>query len=247
MAYEIVNKYIPATLYPLKAPYAMVPEDVTIHNTYNDAPAVNEIAYMTRNSEPVSYHVAIDDKQAIQAIPINRNAFHAGDGSIGNGNRKSIGIEICYSKSGGPKYVAAEANTIEYVAHLLKQSGWGIDRVKWHRDWSGKNCPHRIIEEGRLQSAKDRIAKRLAELKNPKLVAMDEPKKEDDELIFSSPSLKEEIEITLKSKARRQMIVDQALAAGYSTIWQTRLDDRTITDDDLLALAAGTSVRNSMS
>jgi len=166
MAYTIVNSYIPESLYKLKAPYPMKPEYVTIHNTYNDATASNEIAYMTRNNSVVAYHVAIDDKQAVQAIPFSRSAYHAGDGQ-GKGNRASIGIEICYSKSGGPKYVAAEENTIEYVAHLLKQYGWGIDLVKWHRDWSGKNCPHRIIEEGRLQSVKDRIVAKLKELNNP--------------------------------------------------------------------------------
>lgn len=181
MAYTIINSYIPTTLYSLKSPYTMTPEYITIHNTYNDATAANEIAYMTRNvtgpTAAVSYHVAIDDKQAIQAIPFTRNAFHSGDGGSGPGNRKSIGIEICHSKSGGPKYVAAEANTVEYVAHLLKQYGWGVDRVKWHRDWPRpsdgyrKNCPHRIFAEGRAQSVKDRIAKRLAELNAP-------PKKE---------------------------------------------------------------------
>lgn len=164
MAYAIINDYIPQSLYKLKAPYPMTPEFITIHNTYNDASALNEITYMTSNVTVVGYHLAIDDKHVIQAIPFSRNAFHAGDGGHGDGNRKSIGIEICYSKSGGPKYVAAEANTIEYVARLLKQFGWGIERVKWHRDWSGKKCPHRIIDEGRTQSVKDRIAKRLKEL-----------------------------------------------------------------------------------
>lgn len=166
MAYVIVNSYIPTSLYPLKAPFTMVPEYVTIHNTYNDATAANEIAYMTRNNTVVGYHVAIDDKQVVQAIPFTRNAYHAGDGQS-KGNRASIGIEICYSKSGGSKYVAAEENTVEYVARFLKQYGWGIDRVKWHRDWSGKKCPHRIIEEGRTQSVKDRIAAKLKELNNP--------------------------------------------------------------------------------
>jgi len=184
MAYIIVNSFIPTTLYPLKAPYTMEPEYVTIHNTYNDATAANEIAYMTRNvtgdRAEVGYHVAIDDKQAVQAIPFSRNAFHAGDGGKGNGNRKSIGVEICYSKSGGPKYVAAEENTVEYVAHVLKQYGWGIDRVKWHRDWSGKKCPHRIIDEGRTQSVKDRIAKRLTELNNPPQQIVDDQKEVDE-------------------------------------------------------------------
>lgn len=167
MAYTIVNSFIDPSLYPLKAPYAMTPQYITIHNTYNDASAANEIAYMKRNKAATSYHVAIDDKQAIQAIPFTRNAWHAGDGQ-GAGNRKSIGIEICYSKSGGPKYVAAEANAIEYVAHVLLQYGWGVDRVKWHRDWSGKNCPHRIFAEGRADDVKRRISARLAELKSGK-------------------------------------------------------------------------------
>lgn len=177
MAYTIVNSYIPTSLYPLKAPYTMTPEYITIHNTNNDATAANEIAYMARNTTVVGYHVAIDDKQAIQAIPFTRNAFHSGDGQ-GAGNRKSIGIEICYSKSGGPKYVAAEENTVEYVAHVLKQYGWGIDRVRTHKSWTEigmktgaskyiKNCPHRILDEKRLQSFLNRIAKRLAELNNP--------------------------------------------------------------------------------
>lgn len=166
MAYTIVNRYIPESSYKLKATYPMVAQYITIHNTANDASALNEIAYMTRNSNATSYHVAIDDVNAVQAIPFSRNAWHCGDGS-GNGNRKSIGIEICYSKSGGPRYAAAEENAIEYVAHVLNQKGWGMDRVKWHRDWSGKNCPHRILDEGRATSVRNRIAAKLAEIKKP--------------------------------------------------------------------------------
>lgn len=170
MAYEIVNKFIPESKYKLKATYPMDAQYITIHNTANDASALNEIAYMTRNNSATSYHVAVDDVNAVQAIPFNRNAWHCGDGS-GNGNRKSIGVEICYSKSGGPKYVAAEENAIEYVAHVLHQKGWGMDRVKWHRDWSGKNCPHRIFAEDRATSVRNRIATKLAELKTGKEVA----------------------------------------------------------------------------
>ena len=62
----------------------------------------------------------------------------------------------------------AEANTIEYTAQLLKEYGWTIDRVKWHRDWSGKNCPHRILDEDRGNAVRKAIADRLAELTKPK-------------------------------------------------------------------------------
>lgn len=173
MAYAIINDYIDKSLYPLKAPHTMSPEYITIHNTYNDATAQNEITYMKRNTAPTSYHGAIDDKYVVQAIPFTRNAWHAGDGQ-GKGNRASIGIEICYSKSGGQKYADAEANAIEYIAHVLKQYGWGIDRVKWHRDWSGKNCPHRIFAEGREQEVKNRISAKLAEL-NKGVASVEKP------------------------------------------------------------------------
>lgn len=181
----------------------MKPQYVTIHNTYNDASALNEVAYMTRNASPVSYHVAIDDKYAVQAIPFTRNAWHAGDGN-GPGNRKSIGIEICYSKSGGQRYKEAEANAIDYVAHVLKQYGWGVDRVKWHRDWSGKDCPHRIFAEGRAQSVKDRIAKRLAELNAP-------PKEEIRMFNPSSPTLKAAYEQFLTDAIHKGVLTDKWL------------------------------------
>lgn len=31
---------------------------------------------------------------------------------------------------------------------MLKERGWGIDRVKKHQDWSGKYCPHRTLDMG---------------------------------------------------------------------------------------------------
>lgn len=166
----------------------MKPQYVTIHNTYNDATALNEIDYMTRNNNQTSYHVAIDDKHAVQAIPFSRNAWHCGDGALGDGNRKSIGVEICYSKSGGSRYYAAEENAVEYTAHVLKQYNWGIDRVKWHRDWSGKKCPHRMIDEGRLNSFKQRVQAKLDELNGkvkpkPTPPKQEKPKEKDvDEL-----------------------------------------------------------------
>ena len=135
MSYAIIKSYIPESLYKLNAPFPITPQNVTIHNTYNDATVANEIAYMTRNTTVVGYHVADVDKQAVQAIPFTRSAYHAGDGQ-GKGNWASNGIEICYSESGGPKYVAAEENTVEYVAHVLNQYGRGIDRVKWELNFS---------------------------------------------------------------------------------------------------------------
>ncbi|KAA0966997.1 XlyB [Sporosarcina sp. ANT_H38] len=231
MAYAIINNYIPVSLYPLKATYPMTPEYITIHNTANDATALNEIAYMTRNLVATSYHVAIDDKHVVLAIPFDRSGWHAGDGN-GSGNRKSIGIEICYSKSGGERYKNAEANAIEYVAHLLKQYDWGIDRVKWHRDWSGKECPHRIIDEGRTTAVRNAIAKRLEELKAPKPI----PPKEDVRMFNpSSATLKVAFEQYLTDAIKEGLISDK---------WLTDFKSGKLSLDDALALKVIIDQRN---
>lgn len=143
----LIQRLISSSKYGIKCPYAMEPIGICIHNTANDATATNEISYMQNNNYEVSFHIAIDDKEAIQGIPFNRNAWAAGDGN-GQGNRKYIHIEICYSKSGGPKFVEAEKRAAKEVAALLKQYGWGIDRVKKHQDFSGKYCPHRTLDMG---------------------------------------------------------------------------------------------------
>lgn len=165
MAYEFKQNFVPSIKYSVKCPYAMTPMYITVHNTANDASAESEIAYMLRNNLSVSYHAAIDDKYVIQAIPYDRNAWHCGDGSKGVGNRSSIGLEICYSKSGGERYMQAEENAVQYIAKLLHDFGWGVDRVKQHFNWSGKNCPHRIREENRWSSFIARIQTALDALK----------------------------------------------------------------------------------
>ena len=120
----------------------MNPIGISIHNTYNNASAKNEISYMKSNNNKVSFHIAVDDVEAIQGLPLDRNSWSCGDGS-GQGNRNHISIEICYSKDGGTKFIAAEKRAAKVVAELLRKYGWGINRVKAHRDFANKNCPHR--------------------------------------------------------------------------------------------------------
>lgn len=144
---KIVQKLVSSNKYNIKCPYEMIEEYITVHNTNNDASAENEISYMNNNNNKVSFHFAVDDIQAVQGLPLDRNGWHAGDGN-GTGNRKSIAIEICYSKSGGDKFIKAEQNAAKLIAQLLKERGWGINRVKKHQDWSNKYCPHRTLDLG---------------------------------------------------------------------------------------------------
>ncbi len=137
----------PADKLSIKCPFKMTPTRIVIHNTANDAPAENEIRYMQSNAKEVSFHFAVDDKEIVQGISIDRNAWHAGDGR-GKGNMEGIAIEICYSKSGGERFEAAQKNAAEFTAQLLKKYGWGIDKVTKHQDYSGKTCPHRTLEYG---------------------------------------------------------------------------------------------------
>lgn len=136
----------PANKISIKCPNTMKPTRIVIHNTDNDAPAKNEISYMHRNGNTVSFHYAVDDKEIVQGIDLNRNAWHAGDGN-GKGNREGIAIEICYSKSGGARFEQAQKNAAELTAKLLKDYGWGIDKVTKHQDYSGKNCPKRTMSQ----------------------------------------------------------------------------------------------------
>ncbi|WP_343290660.1 N-acetylmuramoyl-L-alanine amidase [Turicibacter bilis] len=133
--------------YSIKCPYSMTAEFIVVHNTANDATAENEVAYMIGNKNQVSFHYAVDDQEVVQGVPINRNTWHAGDGN-GEGNRKGISIEICYSKSGGTRFDQAEKNAAHFIATLLRERGWSIEKVKKHQDFSNKYCPHRTLDKG---------------------------------------------------------------------------------------------------
>lgn len=41
-----------------------------------------------------------------------------------------------------------EYNAAILCAMLLKSKNYGVDRIKIHRDWSGKYCPHRMLDNG---------------------------------------------------------------------------------------------------
>lgn len=159
---NIVKKIVPESKYNIKCPYEMNPTRIVVHNTANDATARNEIAYMTNNNYETSFHYAVDDKEIVQGIEENRNAWHASDGGKGKGNREGIAIEICYSKSGGDRFIKAEQNAVELIVDILKRYNWGIDKVTKHQDYTNKYCPHRTLDMGW-----DRFIKMIEDKLNP--------------------------------------------------------------------------------
>ncbi|MEK3882068.1 N-acetylmuramoyl-L-alanine amidase [Paenibacillus sp. PL2-23] len=147
--YTYVVDYIPKSTKNNRRPgIAMSATTITIHNTANPrSTARNERNWLTNtaNNGTASFHIVIDEREAIECIPLNEVAWHAGDGSsAGSGNRTSIGIEI--TESGN--YDATLDNASTLVASMLKDRGWGTDRLRRHYDWSGKNCPRLMNEDG---------------------------------------------------------------------------------------------------
>jgi len=121
------------------------PTAITIHSTANpNATAADHAKYLKgpdAQARPVSWHYTVDDVQVIQHLPEDEEGYHAG---TREGNRSSIGIEICEFEDPTRQAKAIE-RAQHLVASILKRRGWGIDRLRQHRDWTGKNCP-RILQ-----------------------------------------------------------------------------------------------------
>ena len=142
----ITKNLVSEDKYGIKCPYAMEPVGITVHNTANSASADAEVSYMISNNNEVSYHFAVDENHAVQGLPLNRNAWHCGDGK---GNRKTIAIEICRSTSEDESlFDRAEENAAELIAALCKEYGWTTDDIYTHQHWTGKYCPHKTLDRG---------------------------------------------------------------------------------------------------
>jgi N-acetylmuramoyl-L-alanine amidase len=114
---------------------------IVVHNTANpDSTARNERDYLTNetNTDSTSWHIVVDDKEMIEAIPVTEIANHAG---TTEGNEYGIGIEICESGD----YKKAEENATKLIAYLMKHYKIPLSRVTTHKHFSGKECPRLML------------------------------------------------------------------------------------------------------
>lgn len=140
---NIVINHVPTTS-KKRSRIGMTPIYITIHSTGNPkSTAQNERDYLTNpsNTNETGYHYVVDEKQIIECIPPNEVAWHAGDGR-GDGNMKSIGIEICES---GNREKTLE-NALWLVRHL--RVTYKIQKIVRHYDWSRKICPRIMYDQG---------------------------------------------------------------------------------------------------
>ncbi|PRS09644.1 N-acetylmuramoyl-L-alanine amidase [Bacillus atrophaeus] len=126
--------------------YAMDPSYITVHNTANTVKGANAVMharYEKNPTTPTSWHFTVDEKEIYQHLPLNENGWHAGDGNR-NGNRKSIGIEICENSDGD--FEKAVANAQWLIKKLMKEQGISLANVVPHKHWSGKQCPRKLLD-----------------------------------------------------------------------------------------------------
>ncbi|WP_171056550.1 peptidoglycan recognition protein family protein, partial [Paenibacillus sinopodophylli] len=100
-----------------------------------------------------------------------------------SGNRTSIGIEICESGD----YAKGLDNAVDLVASMLKERGWGVDRLRRHFDWSRKICPRLMYSNGTWAgwtSFKSRVAAKLQPAPEIKPEVKPKMKKEDADKII---------------------------------------------------------------
>ena len=128
------------------------PAYVVIHETDNWSKGADAKAHATamKNGNLAgTVHYYVDSKSIYQTLDHSDGAWAVGDGKgkYGITNRNSINIEICVNPE--TDYYKAVDYAERLAAKLLKQYGWGTDRLKRHYDASRKNCPRRIQAEGR--------------------------------------------------------------------------------------------------
>ncbi|MDR2817629.1 MAG: N-acetylmuramoyl-L-alanine amidase [Oscillospiraceae bacterium] len=123
---------------------------IVIHetgNTSSTAGALNHSKFIKRlaeeNQKYLSWHYTVDDTNIIRHIPDNEIAWHAGDGrKADGGNMSGIGIEICVNKDSN--FQKAVKNATKLVASLMKKFNIGINQIKQHHFFNGKDCPFTI-------------------------------------------------------------------------------------------------------
>jgi N-acetylmuramoyl-L-alanine amidase len=106
----------------------------------------NRTGYMT-------WHFTVDDRVAIQSLPMTIQGEHADHD--GPGNNRSIGIEICEFRS-ARQQAAAIDRAARLTAWVMRDRGIPLDRVVPHYHWPQrhfknhqKNCPRILLDRGR--------------------------------------------------------------------------------------------------
>jgi len=115
-------------------------------NTSNGATAKSHAEYLSKNNKTTTaWHYTVDDKEIYHHIPDDEIAYHA---ATEKGNLYGIGIELCVNKDGS--FERTFDNATKLVAYLLNEYDLTTKSIKTHNEFSGKDCPHNILKEDRM-------------------------------------------------------------------------------------------------
>lgn len=121
---------------------------ITIHNTSNWSNGANALAHanLLRNGWKnvyTSWNYVVDQDYAVRCVPENEVAWCNGDGN-GDGNMKTISIEICDNADGNIRQ--ATDNAVNLCADILRRNGVtnASGYLFQHNYWTGKDCPYDI-------------------------------------------------------------------------------------------------------
>jgi N-acetylmuramoyl-L-alanine amidase len=146
---------------------SMRPTFITIHSTDNrsrSADALNHALAMNKGLRGrhnrtgfLTWHFTVDDHSIYQTLPSNETGEHAD--YEGQGNRSSIGIEMCVNR--GNDLGSTVDRTAQLTARLMREYDipldhvvphmhWRMIRYKDGRDLGFKKCPRILLDGGRL-------------------------------------------------------------------------------------------------
>jgi N-acetylmuramoyl-L-alanine amidase len=155
---------VPAGKHGRHREFRLRPRYITIHSTQNRggtalAHARGMAAGSFRGTSPwnrtgyLTWHFTVDDREAIQSLPLNIQGEHADHD--GPGNNTSIGIEIC-EFGDRRRQAAAIDRAARLTAYLMQRTGVPLSHVVPHHHWPQrhfgnhkKNCPHILLDGGR--------------------------------------------------------------------------------------------------
>ena len=140
---------------------------LTIHETANTSKGANAQAHANLQKHSgkynASWHIQVDDTEAIQSFNYDICCWHAGDGGGStSGNRTAIAIELCVNSDGN--FSLTRLNGARVAAQVLFDCGIPITRMVQHNKWSGKNCPTNLRKNNNklwdifVQDTKDFLA-----------------------------------------------------------------------------------------
>lgn len=130
---------------------------VTVHETANTDPGADAQAHANlqeNNPRAASWHIQVDDTEAIRSYPDSARCWHAGDDAA-----DSIAVEMCVNSDGD--YDQTLRNAAEVVAQLCEANGLDEMNVVGHVFWTGKDCPAQMLGADRWDSFIDDVRAHL--------------------------------------------------------------------------------------